>query len=82
MSDIKNLKISVSLDGETQNNFDTVKRHIEKATPGIRPTSADTLRYALYLAADTLLEVRKAEGSLEVGRDGEYSTMEEIVNEQ
>jgi hypothetical protein len=42
---------SVTLEGKTADDFKVIKDKIETATPGIRPTNSDVLRYALHLAA-------------------------------
>ena len=43
---------SVNLEGKTADDFKVIKDKIEAATPGIRPTNSDVLRYALHLAAN------------------------------
>ena len=43
---------SIKLEGKCEADFLTIKEKIETATPGIRPTKSDVLRYALHLAAN------------------------------
>lgn len=42
---------SIKLEGKTADDFKAIKEKIETATPGIRPTNSDVIRYALHLAA-------------------------------
>ena len=45
-------KATIDLDdAQTKAHFDVVKAEMEKRVPGMRPNSADVLRYSLYSAA-------------------------------
>ena len=42
---------SVTLEGQTAEDFKAIKQKIESTIPGLHPTNSDVLRFALHLAA-------------------------------
>lgn len=53
--------VSLTLEGDAKDQFDRLRAHIAGKVPGVKPGNPDVLRYALYLAADTLAEIERSE---------------------